>query len=369
MRATTAIRTVPDELAGLARWRLASQRLSGKPFTRPQDVVGHMLAMQAQDYGQALWAIGARTRSGTVTSIEKAVAAGRIIRTWPMRGTIHWVLPQDARWLIRLCGSRQLTAHAARLKQLRLTERDITRAGELLEPELAGGPMTRAQCMQILDDAGLKTDGQRGYSLLWSLAHQELICIGPMQGKQQTFVLLDDWAPTSSSTDLSGDEALAELAVRYVASRAPVTDRDLARWAGIRLSDARKGIAAAGDSLRSTVIDGTTYVFARPKPPHSGPAGELLLAGFDEYLIGYADRTAMLAAEHAAAVVPGGNGIFKPMIVMDGQITGVWQRTIRAGSVSITRTPFIAGGADTAAALRPQAERYAHFLGLELASV
>ena len=210
-----AVRAVPDDLAGLARWRLASQHLSAEPFTEAEDVVRHMLCMQAQDYGQSLWAIGARMRAATVANIEAALAAGRIIRTWPMRGTIHWILPEDARWLIRMCGSRALAAHSLRLKQLRLTESDITRAGELLEPELKRrGALTRAQAMEVWEDGGLSTDGQRGYTLLWSLAHQELICFGPMDGKQQTFVLLDQWAPLPASRDLSGGEALAGLAMR-----------------------------------------------------------------------------------------------------------------------------------------------------------
>jgi hypothetical protein len=339
-------------------------------LAKPEDVVGHMLAMQAQDYGQALWAIGVRSKAATVSSLEKAVAAGRIIRTWPMRGTIHWVLPEDARWLIRLCGSRKLAAHALRLKQLRLTERDIERAGELLEPALSGGKvLTRAQIMRVFEDGALGTDGQRGYTLLWSLAHQELICFGPMDGRQQTFVLLDEWAPAASSRDLSGDEALAELAVRYVTARGPVTDRDLSKWAGITLTDARKGIAAAGKSLDRTTVDGIERYFAPPEPQHGTAAPDLLLPGFDEYLIGYADRTAMLAAEHAKTVVPGGNGVFKPMIVMDGQITGTWRSTVKAKTVSITRSPFVPGGADRASALRAQAERYAHFLGLDLLSL
>lgn len=370
MKPPAAVRAVPDDLADLARWRLASQHLSAKRFTKPEDVVGHMLAMQAQDYGQALWAIGARTRAGTVQSVEKAVAAGLIIRTWPMRGTIHWILPEDARWLIRLCGSRQLAAHSLRLKQLRLTESDITRAGELIEPELKRRKrLTRAQALEVFEDGGLGTDGQRGYTLLWSLAHQELICFGPMEGKQQTFVLLDEWAPAASSRDLSGGEALAELAVRYATGHGPVTDRDLAKWAGITVSDARKGMAAAGNELQGITIGDADYVFTRPQPRRAAPAPDLLLPGFDEFLIGYSDRTAMLAAEHAKTVVPGGNGMFKPMIVLDGQITGTWQRQVKAKGVAITRTPFVPGGADTADALHAHAKRYADFLGVKLLSL
>jgi Winged helix DNA-binding domain len=363
------MRAVPPQLAELARWRLASQHLSAKPFTTPEDVVGHMLAMQAQDYGQALWAIGSRTKGATVASIEKAVTAGRIIRTWPMRGTIHWVLPDDARWLVRLCGSRVVNSHGLRLKQLELTQSDIGRAQELLEPELsAGRPVTRARAMQVLEDGGLSTAGQRGYTLLWHLAHLEVICFGPMEGKQQTFVLLDEVAPQASSRELAGDEALTELATRYAGARGPVTAQDLAKWAGLKITDARRGLAAAASakSLSSKEIEGNEYWFAPPFPRSRGAVLDLLLAGFDEYLIGYGDRSAMLAAEHANAVVPGANGVFKPMIVMDGQITGTWARTVKAKGVTITRTPFVPDGADTADALRPQAERYAAFLGVNL---
>ncbi len=365
-----ALRAVAAGPGELARWRLRSQHLSGQALLNPDEVVGNLLAMQAQDYGQALWAIGARSGSATVSSIEKAVAAGAIIRTWPMRGTIHWVLPQDARWLIRLCGSRRLAGHATRLKQLRLTSKDIERAGELLEPELRRrAVLTRAQCMQVFLDGGLAVDGQRGYTLLWSLAHEQLICIGPIQGKQQSFVLLESVAPASSSRDLSGEEALAELAVRYVTGHGPVTAQDLAKWAGITLTEARRGIAAAGDSLQPVTVDDVSYLYAGDRPQRGVAVPDLLLPGFDEYLIGYRDRSAMLAAEHANAVVPGGNGVFKPMIVIDGQITGTWGRSVTARGVSITRKPFVPGGDDTAARLRGQAERYAAFLGTALLSL
>jgi hypothetical protein len=366
--------TTPAELA---RSRLVSQGLLAAPeggAGRAPDVVARMLAMQAQDYGQAVWAIGARMRPGTATStlagLEQAIAAGEIVRTWPMRGTIHWVAPQDVRWLLRLCGSRALGSARTRRAQLGLSETDLRWAADLLAPALAGGQvLTRAEVLGVFEDGGLATTGQRGYHLIWTLAHQEVICFGPMQGKQQTFVLLDDWVPPSVSRDLAGDEALAELAVRYASARGPVTARDLAQWSGITLTNARRGLAAAGPVLEWFVLDDVDYACAAPAVDVAadGAGGVLLLPGFDEYLLGYQNRQAMLAAEHFHHIVPGGNGVFRPMIVQDGQITGTWQRTVRAAGVTITRVPFIPGGEGPDAAASVAAQRYADFLGVPLA--
>jgi Winged helix DNA-binding domain len=330
-----------------------------------------MLAMQAQDYGQAVWAIGARIRpglpAGTLAGVEQAIATGQIVRTWPMRGTIHWVAPADVRWLLRLCGSRQRDVGTARWAQLGLTGADLGRAGEVLAAALMQRPvLTRAEAMQALDDGGLAPDGQRGYHLLLALAHQELICFGPMQGKQQTFVLLDHWVPPELSRDLAGDEALAELALRYAVARGPVTARDLAHWAGITLTSARRGFAAAGDALARISVDDVEY-FCAPAvlDQVAGVGAVLLLPGFDEYLLGYRDRSAQLAAEHFQLVVPGGNGVFRAMIVQDGQIIGTWQRSVRASDVRLTMTPFHPG-AEVPAGAAVEAQRYAGFLGLAL---
>ena len=187
-----------------------------------------------------------------------------------------------------------------------------------------------------------------------------------MQGKQQSVVLLDDWAPRAQARTLSRDESLIAVAQRFATSRGPVTVQDLARWAGITVGDARKGLQAA-DGLAARTWDSTEYWLAAEgadEAPWKGRRKQaFLLAGFDEYMLGYKDRDAMLALEHADKIVPGANGVFRPIVVVDGQIVGTWARTARAKSLTIELKPF-APAPKLEALVASEAERYRDFLGL-----
>jgi len=354
----------------IAHRRLLSQHIAGKPLDQPQAVVRWMGAMQAQDYQQAVWAIGLRTQAGTLSAVEQAIADRMILQTWPMRGTIHFVVAENAKWMLELSAPRSLTADRLRLRQLELDERILARCSDLFHAALQGGKrLTRAGMMQLLADAQISPAGQRGYHILWYLAQTGLICFGPMQGKEQTFVLLNEWVP--DARQLSREEALAELAGRYFASHGPATLDDFARWAGLTLTDARSGLELAKPVLASEKQDARTFWFSinAPDMPTHDPSSLYLLPGFDEYLLGYKDRNDMLAAEHANRIVPGGNGIFLPMIVVGGQIVGTWKRTRKKKGLEITLLPFISPSVSQAQMMDQAAERYSAFLGLRLASL
>jgi hypothetical protein len=348
--------------------RLSSQRIvASRRCEQAADVVRWLGAVQAQDYYQSLWAIGARLRSGSVEGIERAIAERRILRTWLMRGTIHFALPEDVRWLLALCAPRLAVAEARRWEQLGLTDAQLARCAELLAAELSGDRrLTRPEVMRLFEDAGIETTGQRGYHILVRLARDALICLGPMQGKQQTFALLDDWAPHAEARDLSRERALALLASRFAAGRGPVTDQDFARWAGIPVSAARQGLGEA-DGLATRSFDGVEHWLAADAAQRPAPAAgrnkAYLLAGFDEYFLGYKDRDAVLEPEHAHKIAPGANGVFRPLIVVDGQIVGTWVRSLRGTALTIALHPF-GPAAKLAERVKPEAARYRDFLGL-----
>jgi hypothetical protein len=187
-----------------------------------------------------------------------------------------------------------------------------------------------------------------------------------MREKQQTFVLLDEWVP--NPTALSGDDALVELAFRYATGHGPATAQDFAWWAGLTLADARKGLDGAGSRLGREEVGGVT-VWTRAEFQEAraeAAAGGYLLPGFDELLLGYRDRDALLPREHANRVVPGGNGVFFPMIVLDGRIAGTWKRIQRKGDVDVVLNPFVERD-DLAEILAPAIERYRRFLGADQA--
>jgi hypothetical protein len=325
----------------IARQRLVNQRIEGEKFEKPEEVVRWLGAMQAQDYPQALWAIGLRLRSATVADVERAISDGKIVRTWPMRGTLHFVPPEDARWRLKLSASRILARDGRRLEQLGLDEEVMERCKELFYDALRGHKrFSRPEMMTLLEEAGISTGSQRGYHILWYLSQSGLICPGPMREKQQTFVLLDEWVPYSR--ELSREESLAELARRYFASHGPATVHDFAWWAGLTVTEARSGLEATMPELVSEKIDGKEYWTTGGAPGHTARDGSSvhLLPAFDEYLLGYKDRGAVLAVDEAQRVVPGKNGIFLPTIVVGGRVVGTWKRKLKKNSVDITLSPF-----------------------------
>ena len=348
--------------------RLVSQRIEGGKFEKPEEVVRWLGAIQAQDYLQSLWAIGLRLKSATVADVEQAILERRIVRTWPMRGTLHFVPPEDAKWMLRLSASRMLAKDGRRLKQLGLDEGIMEHCKELFYEALEGNKMlSRPDMMRLVEEAGISTEKQRGYHILWYVAQSGLICLGPMQDKQQTFVLLDEWAPYSRN--LSLEESLAELARRYFSSHAPATVYDFAWWAGLTVTEARAGLDAARPGLLSEAIDGKEYWMKSDALDNRAyDASSInLLPGFDEYLLGYKDRSAVLAEEHAPKVVPGRNGVFRPIIVVGGRVVGTWKRKLKKNAIDITLNPFTRLG-DLQQGAIEVAKSYSEFVGLPLSS-
>lgn len=339
------------EVMLLRRRRLESQRLAGQPATRgdaldPVAAASGMLAVQAQDFAAAKWALGVRSPRSTVADIDAAFDSGALVRSWPFRGTLHVVAAEELGWMLALTSARTVRSAATRQRQLGLDEAVFARASDVTRSILRGGVrLTRDELYAELELAGIDTARQRGSNLLWYLSHIGLVCLGPTAGTGQSVVLTSEWI--RQPRELSRAEALTELAVRYFETHGPATARDLLWWSNILVPEATSAIEGARDRLAETVIDGSRYFSSatRPLDPdvESGAArrpSTLLLPGFDEYLLGYRDRTAQLAEEHSPAVVPGSNGIFLPMLVSQGKIVGTWQRQTRRSIVDVHVTPF-----------------------------
>jgi hypothetical protein len=239
-----------------------------------------------------------------------------------------------------------------------LTDALWARVHKLVFGILQGRALTRDALLAGLEREGISTAGGRAYHIPWRLAQERVLCFGPREGKQKTFVLLDEWVPKSRL--LSGEEALAELALRYFTSHGPATLADFVWWSGLKVAAARAGLEAVSARLASGTVDGKVYWM----PCDTRAAGEaapgFLLPGFDEYLLGYTDRGAVLDARHAPKVVPGSNGIFLPMLVQDGRVIGTWSRSLGKKVLTIKAAPF------TRMASRSfgvAARRYGEFLG------
>jgi hypothetical protein len=329
------------------------------------EVVTWFGAMQAQDYASALWSLGLRVGS-TRTAVEDALERREALRTWPMRGTVHLVPSRDAAWMLELMGSRALAGAAKRREHLGLSEQTAERAVEVLRSALrGGGRMSRAQCVATLEQAGVSGAGQLGYHVLRYVSQRGVTCIAPSIDGEQTFVLLDEWVPDPHRPDR--DEALATMAVRYVRSHGPTTRREFAGWTGLTAADAKAAIAAAGDRLGTVDVEGTPMlvdagVLGGDPLPSVDPARVLALPGFDEYLLGYKDRSLMLDAEHKHAIIPGGNGVFQPTLVRGGRVIGTWRRTTTRARTVVRVRPLVSVSRGDRRAVEEAFEPYARYL-------
>lgn len=343
----------------LTALRLAALGIAAPDAESPVAAVRHLLALQAQDYAGALWSIGLRTPGATAASVEAAHEAGDIVRSWPFRSTLHIVAAEDLGWMLDLTAEREHAKAAGRHRDLQLTAADFDRAERVARERLHGGArLERRELLGALVDGGLGIDGQRGAHLLGRLAQSGVAVLCG----QNTWTLLDDHVP--SPRRLHRAAALAELARRYLSARGPATDRDLAWWTGLTLTDARAAIASVDDEFDRLDVDGVTY---RLRPGlEEAAAGVHLLPGFDEYVLGYGDRAAPLAGRDLRDVVPGKNGMFLSTIVVDGEIVGTWRRTLRANDVEVVVQPWTALSAAAHRGVRRAADRYAAYLGVPL---
>lgn len=318
--------------SALIEARLVAQHLRG-PAPDVVTAARRLLAMQGQDFAAVKWALGVRSRAATEREVDAAFQSGALVRAWPMRGTLHVVAAEDLGWLQSLTAERTLARAQTRHRELALTVGDFTKARDLAERALAGcGAMTRREFVALLEQARISTAGQRGYHLIWGLSLQGVLCWGPIRGKEQALVLQAEWLP--SLPGIERDEALACLATRYIDGHGPATAEDLAWWSGLTKTDAKRALSMAG--IPST--DDGLHTGPERSVPRSDDV--LLLPAFDEYFLGYADRTAIIDEEYLPRVVPGNNGVFQPLVVHKGRVAGTWKREVRGRELSVTLLPF-----------------------------
>ncbi len=348
------------EARRLAAARLASLQVAGAKASTPAEVVAALGAVQAQDYAGSLWAVGLRVPGATEADVERAVDERRIVRTWPMRGTLHFVAAPDVRWMLSLLAARFVRGDSSYSRQLGLDERAFTRARRVVTRALEREErLSRPELYARLEEGGIASAGQCGIYILCRLAMEGLVCCAGRIGRQTAFALLDRWVPDSRT--LQREEALAEIARRFFSGHGPATLRDFAWWTGMNLGDARSALALGAADLARQEIDGVEHWMA-PGALDVEPSPRVdLLAPFDEYLTSYRDRHRLAAPPHHGRIWAG--GMFHPPVVVDGRITGTWKRSARAKAPTVTPTFFDAPPRGRARALAAAVRRYEAFLG------
>jgi hypothetical protein len=342
--------------------RLFNQQIEHPRLQHPVEILSWLGAIQGQDYSGAKWSLGLRSAGATDVEIEQAVADAVIVRTWLMRGTLHLVAGADVRWMTELVAPRMIANNARRYRQLELDEATLVRSEDILVKALESGKrLARKALFDIMEQNGISAKGQRGVFMLQRASLDGLIIQGVMESNNATFLRLDEAAPEAKT--IPRDEALAELARRYFTSRGPATLQDFAWWSGLAMADARAGLEAAKTALIEETIDGerywlaaTTGLKAKSSPTAYAPPG------FDEYLLGYKNRNAVLDPQFAQNVCPGGNGIFYPTIVIDGRMVGVWKRTFKKGKIIVNIAPFTSLSPAEETAFATAIARYGEFM-------
>jgi hypothetical protein len=348
----------------IALQRLKNQRLSSPDFKRAAEVVHWLGAVQAQDYYGAKWALALRMHAATDEAIERAFAAGEILRTHVMRPTWHFVTPVDIRWLLNLTAPRVNAASSYSYRKLELDEAVFKRTNKAIAKALQGGRQsTREALRAVVRRTGVSTDDlQRFNNILFRAELDAVICSGARQGKQFTYALFDERVPETKPR--SRDESLADLTRRYFTSHGPAALPDFVWWSGLTVKDAKSGIDMIQGDLSKEVIDGKSYWSSASALLVKRPSRVAhLLPSFDEYLVSYKDRSAAVAA-NTSKEPSRGNNMIGQAIVIDGRVAGSWKRSLKEESVLITLNYFAPVSKAEKQLVANAADRYGTFLGL-----
>jgi len=331
--------------------RLTAQALAGEPLRSAEQVAERLLAVQGQDPRGARLAVRARTSGVTAAAVDRGLSEERsLLITWLNRGTLHLVRSEDYRWLHALTTPPLVTSSTRRLRQEGVGEEDAERGVRTIEKALVDeGPQTRLQLRERLERAGVPVEGQALVHLLFLATLRGIAVRGPMVGKEHAYALVRDWLGEQAPVDR--EKALAELARRYLVGHAPADDRDLARWAGLPLRDARAGLAAIASQLVER-NDGLLELKKTPEPAPIPPPR--LIGAYDPVLLGWTSREEIIGP-HEFLVT--NNGLFRPFAMVDGRAVAPWR--FAGGKVTIEHLSKVSKR--DAAALEADAARVLEF--------
>jgi len=325
--------------SAIPTFRLQNQQITHPYFTQPKDVAAWLGAMQAQDCTHAKWAIGLRIPGSSDIDIEAAIDRGDIVRTHVLRPTWHFAAAEDIRWMLALSRPQIRNSVTALNRQLGLDEVLFKRTNALIAQTLEGGKqMTREELMAELAKSGIVANSLQAAHIMFQAELDAIVCNGSRRGKQQTYALLDERIPPGKM--LARPDAIAELARRYFTSHAPASLADFQWWSGLRAADARAGLEAMQPFLAKEIVENQTLWLPNDfKPKKVEPLNLHLLPAFDEFLVSYTDRSASLATSRKAQTITV-NGIFKPVVVVNGWVKGIWKRTFKKDSVLIEKEMY-----------------------------
>jgi hypothetical protein len=322
----------------ISKTRLISQKIASTEFKSPSEIVSWMGAMQAQDYSMAKWAIGSRLKETSDNKIESSYNKGEILRIHLLRPTWHFVSAEDIYWMLQLSSAKIKSSLKTRHAQLELSDPIIAKTTNIIEKSLSKETyLTREELADEFSKAAIRTDENRLSHILFSAEMDGIICSGPLKKNKLTYALLQERVPHKK--EYSKDESLAELARRYFISRYPATLADFIWWSNLSVTDARNAVQLIKDDFHSESIGTSVYWVPNSEELMTNKNSVHLLPAYDEFLISYRDRSSSLSEVNNRRTVSD-NGIFYPLIVINGQVAGTWKRTIRKNKVIVSVVIF-----------------------------
>jgi hypothetical protein len=350
-------------VSGLLLQRFHAQHLSGPPLRDVAAVVDHLCCVQSQDYLGAKWSIGQRIRNGTDAAIDRAMAAGAILRTHILRPTWHFVTPADIGWILALTGPHVLRANKGMERKLKLDGKLLLRCEKLVGKALEGGAhQTRDELGEVLRRHGIEATGHRLAYIVMAFELTGFICSGAMAGKKQTHALMSERAPRTRK--LARDEAVAELLRRFFVGHSPATLRHFCWWSQLTQKEAKPALAEIRKEFEVEVIDGVEW-FGRPRKGKvpSGPRA-WFIPEYDEALVGSPDMgVARLAADRR---IGKSSAAYDRPVFVDGTVVGTWKRSFEAKGAALEVVLLGKVGREARKAQEREAARYAAFLQLPL---
>jgi len=325
-------------------------------------------AVQAQDYYGSLWALGLRLQNSALPAIESAIANKEIIRTWPMRHTLHFVAPENIRWMLKYLTPRVIKSFSRRRNELEIDEAVLSKSRKIITKALQGGKqITRIDIYKLLERNNIVPANQRGIHILAQLSMEGLLCFGAREGKQFTFTLLDEWV--SSFPMLSREEALAQLAKMYFISHGPATVQDFSWWTGLSLRDSKAAIQSIRENLEEYTIGSINYYNGLSGKKVAAPVSDIhLLPAFDEYLVSYKDRSAAVQSSTAKKSLASFT-LLNPTLIIDGYVAGTWTRSITKDKVKVNIFRFRNYTKDEEQIIAERVKSYCKFMGKELQTI
>ena len=321
--------------------RLLNQQLLNPLFREPKELVSWMGAMQAQNYSMVKWAVGMRLKSATIQAVEKALHEGEILRTHVMRPTWHLVAAEDIRWMLKLSAQRIISANDSFAKgyDLDIPNELYTKAHDLLEKILCGKKsLTKQEIAEHFNRSGIVADNRRMTRFMARAEQEGIICSGEDRGSKCTYALLEERVPPMP--ELTKDESLARLARSYFRSHSPAVLQDFIWWSGLPVSDAKQAVYLIASELTTEQWKEQTWYIHDTCRTRGKLSGHIhLLPSYDEYLLGYKDRTDVLPLEHYSKAFTN-NGLFFPIVLHNGQVIGNWDKSVKKKSVDLKYSWF-----------------------------